>query len=82
MGRPNGSPKSKYSLRPVEKELSNYLNRKVTFLEDCVGEDVISRVNNSDNEIFLCENVRFHEEEEGSHKTDNGKKVKADPAKI
>lgn len=54
MGRPNGERVPKLSLRPVVGELEKYLNRKVTFLEDCVGESVISQVKNSQNEIFLC----------------------------
>ena len=62
--------------------LSQYLNRKVTFLDDCVGNSVIDRVNRSNNEIFLCENVRFHVQEEGSHKDESGKKIKADPDSI
>ncbi len=45
---------------PVLGELEKLLNKKVTFLEDCVGESVINRVKNAQNEIFLCENVRFH----------------------
>ena len=64
------------------EQLSQYLNRKVTFLDDCVGEDVISKVQNARNEVFLCENVRFHPEEEGSQKNAEGKKIKADPEKI
>lgn len=58
------------------------MNKKVTFLDDCVGESVISQVNKANNEIFLCENVRFHVEEEGSSKDSSGKKTKADPEKV
>lgn len=50
----------------------------MTFLEDCVGETVINQVKNSQNEIFLCENVRFHAEEEGKIKKPDGTKVKVD----
>lgn len=34
------------------------------------------------NEIFLCENVRFHAEEEGQVKDLHGKKQKVDSEKI
>ena len=47
-----------------------------------MGEDIINRVQNASNEVFLCENVRFHPEEEGSWKDSSGKKTKADPEKI
>ena len=79
LGRPNGKKSEKYSLKPILGELETLLNKKVTFLDDCVGESVISRVKSANNEIFLCENVRFHIEEEGSQKDSAGKKVKADP---
>lgn len=56
------------------------IGRDVTFLKDCVGPEVQSRINNSkEGEIFLCENVRFHIEEEGSSKDKEGNKTKADP---
>jgi phosphoglycerate kinase len=51
------------TLKPVAEHLSSLLNRKVTFLEDCVGDSVLNQVNKANNEIFLCENVRFHAEE-------------------
>ena len=51
------------------------LGRPVTFLEDCVGDEVLSRVNSSEGEIFLCENVRFHPEEEGKVKDQDGNKI-------
>jgi phosphoglycerate kinase len=64
------------TLKPVAEHLSSLLNRKVTFLEDCVGDSVLNQVNKANNEIFLCENVRFHAEEEGKYKDDQGNKVK------
>ena len=62
LGRPNGKRNAKHSLKPVLDHLSSYLNRPVTFLDDCVGNDVIDRVKKANNEVFLCENVRFHVE--------------------
>lgn len=42
-----------------------------------------NKVNNAKNgEIFLCENVRFHIEEEGSVKDKEGNKTKADPKAV
>lgn len=54
----------------------------MTFLDDCVGEGIIDQVNKSQNQIFLCENVRFHPEEEGSIKDKDGKKIKSKPEAI
>ena len=79
LGRPNGKPNPKYSLKPLVPDIERLINRKVTFLEDCVGSEVQSAVNGAQNgEVFLCENVRFHIEEEGSIKDKEGKKTKAD----
>lgn len=82
MGRPDGKPNPKYSLKPVVPHLEQLLNRKVNFLNDCVGKEVQDAVDKAQNEVFLCENVRFHIEEEGSVKSKDGKKTKADPAAV
>jgi len=34
-------------MRPVAEYLEASLGRKVTFLDDCVGESMVSQVNNS-----------------------------------
>lgn len=60
LGRPNGKRDLKYTMRPVAEYLEHSLGRKVTFLDDCRGEEIIAQVNNSQGEIFLCENVRFY----------------------
>ena len=83
LGRPNGQPNIKYSLHPVKVRLESLLSRQVTFLPDCVGPEVEQACSNlSGGQVVLLENLRFHAEEEGSHKDENGKKVKADPAAV
>lgn len=69
LGRPDGSPNSKYSLKPVSAKLSELLGKDVTFLDDCVGEKTKEAVlAGKDGQIFLLENLRFHVEEEGKGK--------------
>jgi phosphoglycerate kinase len=69
LGRPDGSPNAKYSLKPVADKLSELLKKDVTFLDDCVGEDVKKAVEGGkDGQVFLLENLRFHVEEEGKGK--------------
>lgn len=69
LGRPDGSPNPKYSLKPVAAKLSELLSKDVQFLDDCVGEDVKKAVDaGRDGQIFLLENLRFHVEEEGKGK--------------
>ncbi|PVU87836.1 hypothetical protein BB559_004931 [Furculomyces boomerangus] len=83
LGRPNGSPTEKYSLKPVAAELEKLLARKVLFLEDCVGpatEAACSDLKNG--QVVLLENLRFHSEEEGSSKGSDGVKVKASPQSV
>ncbi|KAI1334891.1 phosphoglycerate kinase [Xylariaceae sp. FL0016] len=84
LGRPDGKPNPKYSLKPVVPELQKLLDGKtVTMAPDCVGLEVEAIVNKADNgEVVLLENLRFHAEEEGSSKDAEGKKVKADKAKV
>jgi len=78
LGRPNGKVVSKHSLKPVGDEVAKLLGKPVTFLHDCVGEKVEKACENpAEGSIVLLENLRFHIEEEGSAKDDDGKKVKA-----
>jgi phosphoglycerate kinase len=78
LGRPNGQRVEKYSLKPVQAELSSLLKKDVTFLDDCVGQDVEEACSNAkDGQVILLENLRYHAEEEGSSKDADGKKQKA-----
>lgn len=83
LGRPDGKVNPKYSLKPVVPELEKLLGKQVVFAPDCVGpevEEIVSKA--SGGEVVLLENLRFHPEEEGSSKDAEGKKVKADKAKV
>ncbi|ETS72947.1 Phosphoglycerate kinase [Pestalotiopsis fici W106-1] len=83
LGRPNGSPNAKYSLKPVVPELEKLLGKSVQFAPDCVGPEVEEIVSKADNgQVVLLENLRFHIEEEGSAKDADGNKTKADKAKV
>ncbi len=83
LGRPNGQVVAKYSLRPVADELAKHLGRPVAFAEDCVGPEAEQAANAlKPGEALLLENLRFHLEEEGKAKNDDGSSTKADPAKV
>ncbi|MBN2880952.1 phosphoglycerate kinase [Candidatus Woesearchaeota archaeon] len=68
LGRPKGIDES-LRLNPVKEELQKLLNESninltVIKFDDCIGEDIKNRINNSnEKEIFLLENLRFHKEE-------------------
>ena len=83
LGRPDGQRAEKYSLRPVAAELEKLLGRPVTFLDDCVGpavEAACARL--APGSVVLLENLRFHIEEEGKVKREDGSSRKADPAAV
>ncbi|CRG85106.1 phosphoglycerate kinase [Talaromyces islandicus] len=83
LGRPDGKVNPKYSLQPVVPELEKLLGRNVIFTNDSVGPEVEETVNKaSGGQVILLENLRFHAEEEGSSKDEQGNKVKADKAKV
>jgi phosphoglycerate kinase len=83
LGRPDGKPNPKYSLKPVVAELEKLLGRPVAFANDCVGPEVEKLVNSQQNGgVVLLENLRFHIEEEGSAKDKDGNKIKADKADV
>ncbi|MBI4232294.1 phosphoglycerate kinase [Candidatus Peregrinibacteria bacterium] len=65
LGRPDGKKNPKYSLAPVAKCLEKLIERKVLFIDDCVGDNAKNSVAKLKNgEIALVENVRFYAEEE------------------
>ncbi|MEJ7619332.1 MAG: phosphoglycerate kinase [Aquificaceae bacterium] len=67
LGRPKGRDE-KFSLAPVAKRLSRYLNRDVKLLPDCVGEEVEKEViSMQEGDVVLLENLRFHEGESKGH---------------
>jgi phosphoglycerate kinase len=83
LGRPDGRTVAKYSLRPVAARLSELLGRPVKFLDDCVGPTVERACAALEpGEVILLENLRFHVEEEGKGKREDGTSVKADPKAV
>lgn len=77
LGRPNGQKNLKYTLEPVVPALEKLINKKVEFVNDCVGDNVRSAVNQGNNgQIFLLENLRFYAAEEGSSEKEDGTKQK------
>jgi len=83
LGRPDGQRIAKYSLRPVAKELEKLLGVPVTFLDDCSGPAVEAAcASPAPGSVILLENLRFHIEEEGKVKLEDGTSKKADPAAV
>ncbi len=83
LGRPNGQKVDKYTLRPVAAELEKLLGKPVKFVPECSGpvaEEACAALKPGD--VVLLENLRFHIEEEGKAKNEDGSSVKADPAKV
>jgi phosphoglycerate kinase len=83
LGRPDGQVIAKYSLKPIAAELSKLLGKPVAFADDCVGpvaEKAASAL--KPGEVLLLENLRFHIEEEGKVKLEDGTSKKADPKAV
>lgn len=63
-GRPKGVDE-KLRLTPVAKRLSELLGQEVIKTDDCIGDDVATKVGALANgQVLLLENVRFYKEEE------------------
>ncbi len=85
LGRPDGQKIAKFSLKPVADVLPKLLGRPVKFLDDCVGpavEAACAAGTAKNGEVILLENLRFHIEEEGKVKKEDGTSVKADPKAV
>ncbi len=60
LGRPDGAPDPRYSLRPVRRTLQRLLGRNVVFVDDIVGPEAHEAVSRMvDGEVLMLENVRF-----------------------
>jgi len=66
LGRPEGKPVAKYSLKPVGARLKELLGQDVLFLNDCVGDNIKQEIDKSKEKVILLENLRYHAEEEAN----------------
>ncbi len=74
LGRPDGQVALEYSLKPCADRLSELLGKQVKFASDCVGDAVVAQANAlKPGEVMVCENTRFHKEEDMKTKTDEDK---------
>ncbi|MBS4027765.1 MAG: phosphoglycerate kinase [Ignavibacteriales bacterium] len=64
LGRPKGKT-PELSLKPVATKLSQLLGKEITFINDCIGDEVTNAAMNlKSGECLLLENLRFYKEEE------------------
>ena len=64
MGRPKGYEKN-LSLKNIVQELEKLLNKKIIFLNDCIGDRIEKACREAKKgEVILLENLRFYPEEE------------------
>uniref|UniRef100_A0A6P7F6I0 Phosphoglycerate kinase n=1 Tax=Diabrotica virgifera virgifera TaxID=50390 RepID=A0A6P7F6I0_DIAVI len=83
LGRPDGNPNPKYTMKPVVEELEKLLNKSIIFLPDCVGPEVEEACSNpTPGDVILLENLRYHVEEEGKGVDASGNKIKATPEQV
>lgn len=66
LGRPDGKPQDKYSLKHVIPAIEKNLGTAIKFAADCVGDEAKKLAAElKAGEVLLLENLRFYEEEEG-----------------
>ena len=83
LGRPDGQASEMLSLKPVADKLAELLGKPVQFLRDCVGVEIeAAAAALKPGGVILLENLRFHIEEEGKVKLEDGTKKSADPAAV
>lgn len=73
LGRPEGAPEAKYSLKPAADRLSELLGKPVAFATDTVGASAQSVVSSlGDGDIAVLENLRFNPGETSKDDTVRG----------
>jgi phosphoglycerate kinase len=74
LGRPKGEVNPEFSLKPVAEYLGKLLGKDVKFVNDCVGDAVVAEAKALQaGEVMVCENTRFHKEEDMKCKGDEEK---------
>ncbi len=66
LGRPKGTPNSKYSLAPIAKYLSEQLNINIVLTESATDHSIKQLINLSETKVVLLENLRFSSKEEAN----------------
>ena len=64
LGRPKDQVVESLRLTPIACRLEKLLGEKVLKLDDCIGDEVKQKIQNSKERVVLLENLRFHKEEE------------------
>lgn len=64
LGRPKGKVVEELRMDPVAKRLSLLLSEKVEKINDCIGEEVKKKIEETTCRVVLLENLRFYSEEE------------------
>ncbi len=83
LGRPKGEPNPKFSLKPVQKRLSDLLGIQVEMTSDCVGEEAEKMAAElKPGEVMLLENLRFHNAETGKDTPEANEKFAKNLAKL
>jgi len=61
LGRPGGERKEEFSLKPVADHLGLLLDVRVSFVPDCIGQEVKEAAAKlKEGEVLVLENTRFH----------------------
>jgi len=64
LGRPKSGPEDKFSLKHLISDLSEKLDTKILFADDCIGESAKQMASQlKAGQILLLENLRFYPEE-------------------
>ncbi len=63
-GRPQGMRNMDLSLAPLGQPLANATRLPVSYIDDCIGDEVVEVIDSLENgSVLLLENVRFYKEE-------------------
>lgn len=81
LGRPDGQPSEKYSIKPAADRLAELLGVPVQFVDDCIGEKPRMAVKQAVyGSVTVLENVRFYPGEEANDENFAREIVKASGA--
>lgn len=75
LGRPKNNNDKKYSWENFINQIQKYFNEEIKLLKNGISEKSLEELNKNEYKLYLCENIRYHNEEINFNEKNNLNKI-------
>lgn len=75
LGRPKNNDDKKYSWENFINQIQKYFNEEIKLLKNGISEKSLEELNKNEYKLYLCENIRYHNEEINFNEKNNLNKI-------